>query len=148
MIMLRAEFSALYERYAGDVHRFAFWLSGNATDAEELTAETFARAWAIRDRIMVKTVKAYLLTITRNTHLKWPTEFGRLSTVWLALGRSGGAEMAKGGASVVSTYAVRRGSSRELQPACLRLRQRRASDPICFCPGQCGGAPRAVRTSE
>ena len=69
--MLRAEFSALYERYASDVHRFAFWLSGNATDAEDLTAETFARAWVIRDRIMVKTVKAYLLTITRNTHLKW-----------------------------------------------------------------------------
>ena len=68
--MRRSEFHALYERYADEVYRFTFWLTRDAVEAEDLTAETFARAWMARDRIRVETVKAYLLTIARNLHRK------------------------------------------------------------------------------
>ena len=60
------DFTRLYHRHASDVHRFAWYLSGSATTADEVTAETFARAWAARGRIRVGSVKAYLLMIARN----------------------------------------------------------------------------------
>jgi RNA polymerase sigma-70 factor (ECF subfamily) len=41
-------FEQLYETYFEDVYRFAFWLSGNQSDAEDLASETFVRAWAQR----------------------------------------------------------------------------------------------------
>ncbi len=63
------DFAAVYRRFAPDVYRFAVYLSGNFAPAEDLTAETFARAWTARDRIRVGSVKAYLLMITRNLHL-------------------------------------------------------------------------------
>ncbi len=60
----------LYGRYADDVYRFAFWLSGNAVDADDITSETFVRAWAGSAKIRTETVKAYLFTIARNLYLK------------------------------------------------------------------------------
>jgi RNA polymerase sigma-70 factor, ECF subfamily len=62
------DFSALYERHAPDVYRFSLYLSGDFAVAEDLTAETFARAWVARERIRVGSVKAYLLTIARNLY--------------------------------------------------------------------------------
>lgn len=61
-------FSALYRRYAGDVYRFSLYLSGNFALAEDIAAETFARAWVVRERIRVGSVKAYLLMIARNLY--------------------------------------------------------------------------------
>ena len=61
-------FAAIYEQYAQDVYRFAFYLTGNRSLAEDLAAETFSRAWIAWDRIRVGTVKAYLLMITRNLY--------------------------------------------------------------------------------
>lgn len=63
-------FHELYEQYAPDVYRFAYWLSGNTADAEDITSETFVRAWIGRDKIRTETVKAYLFTIARNLFLK------------------------------------------------------------------------------
>ena len=63
-------FHDLYEQYAPDVYRFAFWLSGSAADADDITAETFVRAWAGNQKIRTETVKAYLFTIARNLYLK------------------------------------------------------------------------------
>jgi len=60
------DFTRLYHRHVRDVHRFAWYLSGSATTADEVTAETFARAWVARGRIRVGSVKAFLLTIARN----------------------------------------------------------------------------------
>jgi RNA polymerase sigma-70 factor (ECF subfamily) len=60
------EFRELYERYYPDVFRFALFLAGDVARAEDLTADTFVRAWTARDRIRQETVRAYLLTITRN----------------------------------------------------------------------------------
>jgi RNA polymerase sigma-70 factor, ECF subfamily len=62
------DFSALYERHARDVYRFSLYLSGDFALAEDLTAETFARAWVARGRIRVGSVKAYLLMIARNLY--------------------------------------------------------------------------------
>src|SRR5262249_15647701 len=59
-------FEALYERYAAHVFRIALYLSGNRGQAEDITSETFARAWISSDRIRVGTVKAYLFAIARN----------------------------------------------------------------------------------
>src|SRR5262249_20541678 len=60
-----SEFEALYERYAAQVFRFALYLSGNRSDAEDITADTVARAWIGSDHIRVGTVKAYLFAIAR-----------------------------------------------------------------------------------
>jgi len=60
------DFSSVFERHAGDVYRFALYMSGNIQTAEDVTAETFVRAWAARGRIRPSTVKAYLMMIARN----------------------------------------------------------------------------------
>lgn len=70
-------FHDLYKQYAADVYRFAFWLSGSAADADDITAETFMRAWAGNQKIRAETVKAYLFTIARNLYLKQVTRARR-----------------------------------------------------------------------
>ena len=72
------DFSELYERYARDVHRFALFLTGNRTLAEDLTAETFARAFVAKGDLRVDTVKAYLLAIARNLYRDLRRREGRL----------------------------------------------------------------------
>jgi RNA polymerase sigma-70 factor (ECF subfamily) len=64
------ELGSLYERHAGDVYRFALYLSGNATLAEDIVSETFLRVWGARERVGVATVKGYLFAITRNLFLQ------------------------------------------------------------------------------
>jgi RNA polymerase sigma-70 factor, ECF subfamily len=61
-------FHELYERHAGDVYRFAHWLTGNPHDARDITSETFVRAWTAPEGPRAETVKAYLFTIARNLH--------------------------------------------------------------------------------
>jgi len=63
-------FHEIYERHSKEVYRYTFWLSGSAQEADDLTSETFARAWAGRDEIRTETVKAYLFAIARNLYLK------------------------------------------------------------------------------
>lgn len=63
-------FHEIYERHSKDVYRYAYWLSGSADDADDITSETFARAWVGRDQIRTETVKAYLFAIARNLYLK------------------------------------------------------------------------------
>lgn len=64
------KFEELYIAYSPDVYRFASWLSGNSKDAEDITSETFARAWMNFAIIRTETLKAYLFTIARNVHLE------------------------------------------------------------------------------
>jgi len=63
-------FHELYEKYAGDVCRFAHWLTGNPDDARDITSETFVRAWTAPEEPRQETIKAYLFTIARNLHRK------------------------------------------------------------------------------
>ena len=64
------DFSGLYRAHAPDLHRFAFYLSGDRALAEDLVSETFIRLWNARARVELPTVKAYLFTITRNVYLQ------------------------------------------------------------------------------
>ena len=64
------DFSALYAKYAPDVFRFAMYLAGNRAEAEDITSETFVRAWAAPGPIAMGTVKGYLLAIARNLFLQ------------------------------------------------------------------------------
>src|SRR5215831_11611476 len=72
-------FREIYERYYRDVYRFALFLSGHPSKADDLTAETFVRAWTARDRIRQTTVRSYLLTITRNLYLDEKRASSRLA---------------------------------------------------------------------
>ncbi len=62
------DFGELYKKYAPDVYRFALYLSGEKSEAEDITSETFVRAWTSPEAIRVATVKAYLFTIARNLY--------------------------------------------------------------------------------
>src|SRR5271154_2770666 len=64
------DFRSLYKKYAPDVYRFALYLSSERGEAEDITSETFARAWAAPEPIEMATVKAYLFTIARNLFLQ------------------------------------------------------------------------------
>lgn len=63
-------FHELYQKYAQDIYRFAYWLCGNASDAEDITSETFVCALTSSGEIKSETVKGYLLTIARNLAYK------------------------------------------------------------------------------
>ena len=65
-----ADLSALYERYAADVFRFALYLSADRDEAADITSETFVRAWTAPEPIRMATVKGYLFTIARNLYLQ------------------------------------------------------------------------------
>jgi RNA polymerase sigma-70 factor (ECF subfamily) len=63
-------FQDLYESYATQVYRFALWLAGDSSEAEDITSETFIRAWVHNSAIRTETLKAYLFTIARNVYLE------------------------------------------------------------------------------
>ena len=63
-------FQSLYESYASEVYRFAFWLAGDSVEAEDVTSETFIRAWTKSTTIHTETLKAYLFAIARNVFLE------------------------------------------------------------------------------
>jgi RNA polymerase sigma-70 factor (ECF subfamily) len=67
----------LYRRYAPDVHRFVLWLSGDHHAADDITSETFVRAWAGAEDLRMETVKAYLIAIARNLYLRQRRRSGR-----------------------------------------------------------------------
>jgi RNA polymerase sigma-70 factor (ECF subfamily) len=62
-------FKELYESYAADVYRFTLWLAGDSYEAQDITSETFIRAWTHHSIIRTETLKAYLFTIARNIYL-------------------------------------------------------------------------------
>ena len=62
------EFRDIFDRHYTVVRRFALFLTQDVGRADDLTAETFVRAWLARRRIHEPTVRAYLLTIARNLH--------------------------------------------------------------------------------
>jgi RNA polymerase sigma-70 factor (ECF subfamily) len=63
-------FHDIYDSYATAVYRFAVWLAGDISEAEDITSETFIRAWTGKSPIRTETLKAYLFTIARNIYLE------------------------------------------------------------------------------
>ena len=63
------DFATLYDEYARDVRRFALFLSGDAMVADDITSETFIRAWGAKYRFDLASVRGYLFAIARNLHL-------------------------------------------------------------------------------
>lgn len=57
---------ALYRLHAGEVFRFALHLSADRSEAEDITSETFVRAWSAGRPVRALTVRAYLFTIAYN----------------------------------------------------------------------------------
>jgi RNA polymerase sigma-70 factor (ECF subfamily) len=64
-----SDFQRLYEHHAEDVYRFVLYLSGDATMAEDITADTFTRVWMARNSVRIETARAYLIAIARNLYL-------------------------------------------------------------------------------
>ncbi len=64
------DFARLYREHAADVHRFAVYLSGDPSLAEDLVSEAFVRVWTVRDRVELSTVRGYLFAIVRNLLLQ------------------------------------------------------------------------------
>jgi len=64
------DLGALYRQYAPDVFRFVLHLCRDRHQAEDLTSETFVRAWTAPEPIRSATVKGYLFTIARNLWLQ------------------------------------------------------------------------------
>ncbi len=63
-------FGELYKKHAPDVYHFALYLSGERGEAEDITSETFVRAWTSPEPIRMATVKGYLFAIARNLFLQ------------------------------------------------------------------------------
>ena len=67
----RSGFETVVRAYANDVFRYLYWLCRDRSLAEDLSQETFARAWAAwegqRDE---KALKAWLFTIARHEHAR------------------------------------------------------------------------------
>ena len=62
------DFESLYQSYAPQVRRFVLFLCGDSALADDITSETFVRAWIGQGKIREATVKAYLFTIARNLY--------------------------------------------------------------------------------
>ena len=75
------DFSELYRAHAGDVHRFALFLSGDPVLADDIVSETFIRLWHARRRVDLTTVKGYLLAIARNLFLAERRRVRRMTTL-------------------------------------------------------------------
>ena len=75
------DFSELYRTHAGDVYRFALFLSGDPAVADDIVSETFIRLWHARGRVDLTTVKGYLLAIARNLFLAERRRARRMTTL-------------------------------------------------------------------
>lgn len=88
-------FHDIWIAYADDVYRFAYWMTGNPTVAEDVLSETFVLAWTSPTPKEARTAKGYLLTIARNLCLKAIQRAGK--TVPLdTIGEQGRGETAEG----------------------------------------------------
>jgi RNA polymerase sigma-70 factor (ECF subfamily) len=64
------DFASLYEAHAQDTRRFALYLSGDVTLADDLVSEAFVRVWTARERVALPTVRGYLFATVRNLFLQ------------------------------------------------------------------------------
>ena len=65
-----ADIETIYHRHASDVYRFALHLAHDEAEAEEIVAETFARALLSAKPVVAATAKGYLFTIARRVFIR------------------------------------------------------------------------------
>lgn len=71
MASKQSQFDALVRATSADLYRFAFWLCGNEALAQDLTQETYLRAWRSLDNLReTAAAKAWLITILRREHAR------------------------------------------------------------------------------
>ncbi len=76
------DFETVYRTYFSDVYRYLTRLTGNASLAEELTAETFFKAMrAVNGFRGESDVRVWLCTIAKNTYYSYQKKNRRLA-VW------------------------------------------------------------------
>jgi RNA polymerase sigma-70 factor (ECF subfamily) len=64
-------FESLAGAYSSDLYRFAYWLCGDHSIADDLVQETFLRAWKSLDNLEdEKKAKSWLLTILRRENAR------------------------------------------------------------------------------
>jgi len=62
-------FETLYRQHAAAILRFAWGLTGDRSEAQDIVSETFVRVLVKAPRIETTTALAYLLAVARNVHL-------------------------------------------------------------------------------
>ena len=72
-------FGALYERYVQKIYSYVYYRTGNAHDAEDLTAKVFQRALVSLDRYTSRGLpfSAWLYRIAHNLVANWHRDRGR-----------------------------------------------------------------------
>ncbi|OOZ37519.1 sigma-70 family RNA polymerase sigma factor [Solemya velesiana gill symbiont] len=64
-------YNQLVSAYSNDLHRYAYWLSGDKHTAEDLVQETLLRAWKSLNRLQDrKAAKGWLMTILRRENAR------------------------------------------------------------------------------
>lgn len=64
-------YESLVRMYHKELYKFAYWLSGDPTIAEDLVQETFLRAWRALDSLQDENAaKPWLLTILRRENAR------------------------------------------------------------------------------
>jgi RNA polymerase sigma-70 factor, ECF subfamily len=74
-----AAFGPLYERYVGRIYNYLYYRTGNAHDAEDLTARVFQRALIGLERYTSRGLpfSAWLYRIAHNLVANWHRDQGR-----------------------------------------------------------------------
>jgi RNA polymerase sigma factor (sigma-70 family) len=70
----RSAFDEIFLPYMSEAYRLAQWLSGNASDAEDIVQEAAIRAFRGINGFGAVNARAWSLTIVRNTALSWLTK--------------------------------------------------------------------------
>ena len=63
-----ASFADLYRAHAGEVYRYALYLSGDSALAQDITSETFLRVWVVDQPARLESVRSWFFVIARNVY--------------------------------------------------------------------------------
>ncbi|NKF51138.1 sigma-70 family RNA polymerase sigma factor [Shewanella sp. WXL01] len=71
MVSKQRRYDSLVRALHGDIYRYAYWLCGDKQVAEDITQETFLRAWRALDSLKDdKAAKSWLITILRRENAR------------------------------------------------------------------------------
>lgn len=71
MVSKQRRYESLVRALSTEIYRYAYWLSGDPTVADDLVQETFLRAWKALDSLKDdKAAKAWLITILRRENAR------------------------------------------------------------------------------